>query len=165
MSSTSKPTGTVPLGIGYYTAANDDTLELGFRDLIELRFVAAFIAEGLALQTIRACLSTARELVDCDHPFSTRRFKTDGKRIFLETVHRLEARPADLSNLPPLPRRSRFPSKANGSGWQATAEWWDRRCCAAFRAMTAISSRLIGTCWTFAVRPMSRLGWTATAPR
>ena len=140
-----KPSSTVPIGIGYYTAAdaarllrmpprnvrrwlagyttkragkavampplwtpqlpaNDDHLELGFRDLVELRFVAAFTAEGLALQTIRACLATARELVDSDHPFSTQRFKTDGKRIFLETVHRIEHGPADGSNLPPLPQ-------------------------------------------------------------
>ena len=66
--------------------ANDTHLELGFRDLIELRFVSAFIEEGLALQTIRACLGTARELVASDHPFATRRFKTDGRRIFLEQM-------------------------------------------------------------------------------
>ena len=68
--------------------AADGHIELSFRDLIELRFVAAFIAQGLSLQTIRACLDTARELVDSEHPFSTRRFKTDGRRIFLETLDR-----------------------------------------------------------------------------
>lgn len=75
----------------------DQHIELGFRDLIELRFVAAFMAQGLSLQTIRACLDTARELVDSDHPFSTRRFKTDGRRIFLETLDR--AKDADKKAL------------------------------------------------------------------
>lgn len=77
--------------------ANDDHIELSFRDLIELRFVAAFIAQGLSLQTIRACLDTARELVVSEHPFSTRRFKTDGRRIFVETFDR--AKDADKKAL------------------------------------------------------------------
>ena len=80
-----------------------DHIELGFRDLIELRFVAAFIAQGLSLQTIRACLDTARELVASDHPFSTRRFKTDGRRIFLETLDR--AKNADKKALLDLEHR------------------------------------------------------------
>ena len=76
----------------------DDRIELGFRDLIELRFVAAFIAEGLKLPVIRACLDTARSLVGNDHPFSTQRFKTDGRRIYLESLERIstEATPAEL---------------------------------------------------------------------
>ncbi|TCA28415.1 hypothetical protein E0H70_21090 [Rhizobium leguminosarum bv. viciae] len=61
-------------------------IELGFRDLIELRFVGAFIAAGLGLKTIRHCLGYARECVDDPRPFSTRRFQTDGKTIFLESV-------------------------------------------------------------------------------
>jgi uncharacterized protein (DUF433 family) len=146
MSSWKNTAGIVPLGIGYYTAAeaarllripprnvrrwlsgysyrragqlvdmpplwmpqlpaNDSHLELGFRDLIELRFVSAFIEEGLALQTIRACLATARELVASEHPFATRRFKTDGRRIFLETIDRLGIDPGDGTSSPKLSRR------------------------------------------------------------
>src|SRR6185312_13247123 len=37
---------------------------------------------------IRTCLDTARELVHDDRPFSTRRFKTDGRTIFIETIER-----------------------------------------------------------------------------
>lgn len=66
----------------------DDHIELSFRDLIELRFVKAFLNEGLKLQTIRNCLDYARECVDNDRPFSTRRFKTDGRTIFLESLER-----------------------------------------------------------------------------
>jgi uncharacterized protein (DUF433 family) len=62
----------------------DDTLELSFRDLIELRFVKTFKDRGLSLPTIRACFKRAVELVHDDRPFSTQKFRTDGKTIFLE---------------------------------------------------------------------------------
>lgn len=62
-------------------------IELGFRDLIELRFVGAFVDAGLGLKTIRHCLAFARECVDDERPFSTRRFQTDGRTIFLESVN------------------------------------------------------------------------------
>lgn len=62
-------------------------IELGFRDLIELRFVGAFLDAGLGLKTVRHCLAYARECVEDDRPFSTRRFQTDGKTIFLESVN------------------------------------------------------------------------------
>ena len=66
--------------------ANDHHLELGFRDLIELRFVQAFVRENVDLRVIRRCLETAREAVQDSRPFSTRRFKTDGRTIFLESL-------------------------------------------------------------------------------
>ncbi|MFL2778484.1 MAG: hypothetical protein ACJZ88_03880 [Paracoccus marcusii] len=64
----------------------DDQLSLTFRDLIELRFVKAFVDQGLSLQAVRACLSLARECVQADQPFSTGRFRTDGKTIFLQGI-------------------------------------------------------------------------------
>lgn len=63
-----------------------DAIELGFRDLIELRFVLAFQKEKLGLNIIRSCFESARTLVNDDRPFSTRRFQTDGKTIFLESL-------------------------------------------------------------------------------
>jgi uncharacterized protein (DUF433 family) len=65
--------------------ANDRNLEIGFRDLIELRFVDAFLKAGLSLSTIRRCLDYARQLVKSDRPFSTQRFRTDGRTILLES--------------------------------------------------------------------------------
>jgi uncharacterized protein (DUF433 family) len=65
---------------------HDDGIELGFRDLIELRFVKEFINAGLGLKTIRHCLNYARECVNDEHPFSTHRFQTDGRTIFLESA-------------------------------------------------------------------------------
>jgi uncharacterized protein (DUF433 family) len=61
-------------------------IELDFRDLIELRFVKAFLDAGLGLKTIRICLQYARECVHNDRPFSTRRFQTDGRTVFLQTL-------------------------------------------------------------------------------
>jgi len=66
----------------------ENHIELSFRDLIELRFVRAFMQVGLGLKTIRRCLSYARECVNDDRPFSTRRFQTDGRTIFLDTLNR-----------------------------------------------------------------------------
>ncbi|AWM25778.1 hypothetical protein AOX55_00002527 [Sinorhizobium fredii CCBAU 25509] len=66
---------------------DDGDVELGFRDLIELRFVGAFLEAGLGLKTIRHCLAYARDCVNDDRPFSTRRFQTDGKTIFLESAN------------------------------------------------------------------------------
>src|SRR5271156_2216765 len=118
----------VPLGIGYYTAAEaarllktpprkisrwlggysyrdaagqklqaaplwrpqlpklGDGLEIGFRDLIELRFVLAFLRQNIPLNVIRRCLENARVLVGEERPFSTHRFRTDGNSIFLESM-------------------------------------------------------------------------------
>jgi uncharacterized protein (DUF433 family) len=64
----------------------DRQLELGFRDLIELKFVKAFIDAGLSLITIRHCLEFAKKCVHDERPFSTKRFRTDGRTIFLESV-------------------------------------------------------------------------------
>jgi hypothetical protein len=75
----------------------DDLLELSFRDLIELRFVKAFRDIGLALPTIRECYERAAEEVHDDRPFSTQKFRTDGKTIFLEITEGLqEAKLVDL---------------------------------------------------------------------
>lgn len=61
-------------------------IELSFRDLIELRFVRAFLGAGLGLRAVRACIDYARVLTNESHPLSTRSFRTDGKTIFLESL-------------------------------------------------------------------------------
>jgi uncharacterized protein (DUF433 family) len=64
----------------------DDHVEIGFKDLIELKFVLAFMKQGIKVQTIRRCLEEATKILGDDHPFSTRRFKTDGRSIFLASI-------------------------------------------------------------------------------
>jgi uncharacterized protein (DUF433 family) len=92
--------------------AYEHHLELGFRDLIELRFVKAFIEAGLSLKTIRSCLEYAREVVKDERPFSTRRFQTDGRTIFLDSLHHTaesELHHVDLRiELPDLRERQYF---------------------------------------------------------
>lgn len=70
-------------------------LELGFRDLLELRFVDAFTKAGLSLHAIRKALGVAREVAGTEHPFATARFRTDGRSIFLRVAGELadEAEP------------------------------------------------------------------------
>ncbi|MEG9884510.1 MAG: hypothetical protein V6Z86_07825 [Hyphomicrobiales bacterium] len=76
---------------------SDDQTVLSFRDLIELRFVGAFLGIGIDLRTIRDCLNYARDCIGVDHPFSSAQFRTDGKTIFLMSVEKLgEPRLLDL---------------------------------------------------------------------
>jgi uncharacterized protein (DUF433 family) len=76
---------------------DDETIELSFRDLIELRFVKSVRDVGLGLPTIRECFKRAVEAVQDQRPFSTRRFRTDGKTIFLEITH--DVREGELLDL------------------------------------------------------------------
>jgi len=78
-------------------ANDDDTIEVSFRDLIELRFVKAFRDVGLGLPTIRECFKRAVVEVHDERPFSTQRFRTDGKTIFLEITH--DVREGELLDL------------------------------------------------------------------
>lgn len=87
---------------------HDRHIELGFRDLIELRFVATFVGQGLGIPTIRRCLDHARDLVGDDRPFSTRRFHTDGRTIFLSFIEEAIADPASLTADMPAPERARL---------------------------------------------------------
>ena len=72
-----------PLWRPQYGLDQDEPL-LGFRDLIEARIVRGLRKLNIGLPTIRECLRLAAGLVNDDHPFSTRRFKTDGRRVFLD---------------------------------------------------------------------------------
>jgi uncharacterized protein (DUF433 family) len=62
----------------------DGFLSLGFRDLLEVRFVDAFLCEGVSWPTIRKAAQRAREMFGDTHPLSTQKFKTDGRDIFAE---------------------------------------------------------------------------------
>jgi uncharacterized protein (DUF433 family) len=68
--------------------AYEHHIELGFRDLIELRVIKSFLDAGLSILTVRNCLEYARECAGDDRPFSTHRFRTDGRTIFLESLRR-----------------------------------------------------------------------------
>lgn len=59
---------------------------LGFKDLIELRFVHTFRDEGVPVHVIRRTLAVAKERLSTPYPFTCKKFKTDGKRIFMEVI-------------------------------------------------------------------------------
>jgi hypothetical protein len=65
---------------------NDGRTYLGFRDLMEVRVAAAFIAHGVSAQRVRAAIELAREIYGFERPLSTDRFRTDGKDIFLRVI-------------------------------------------------------------------------------
>lgn len=66
----------------------DGIAGLGFLDLIEARFVDAFRKASVPWAMIRRCAEHARTLIGSDHPFSSQRFRTDGRTIFAEIVDR-----------------------------------------------------------------------------
>jgi uncharacterized protein (DUF433 family) len=62
-------------------------LALTFADLMEVRFLNAFRHHGVSWKSIRIAAHRVRTLIDSTHPFSNRRFKTDGKTILAEIAH------------------------------------------------------------------------------
>ncbi len=63
------------------------SLALSFADLIEVRVLDAFLQAGCSWHEIRTTVEGARELLSTTHPFSTKQFKTDGKRILADLGH------------------------------------------------------------------------------
>jgi uncharacterized protein (DUF433 family) len=63
-----------------------DSDVIGFHDLLEARFVDAFVKHGVPLIVIRQCLENARQVLGVDYPMTAGEFKTDGKTIFAEAV-------------------------------------------------------------------------------
>lgn len=66
---------------------------IGFRDLLELRMVAAFVRHGVDLKVIRATVDAAARNFGADYPLTSRKFLTDGKRIFLQAIERATGEP------------------------------------------------------------------------
>jgi uncharacterized protein (DUF433 family) len=71
------------------TPSVDGAPVLSFLDLMELRFLNAFRKHNVSTQVIRIAAARARELLGHARPFSTRKFKTDGKNILAELVDSL----------------------------------------------------------------------------
>lgn len=62
----------------------DGKIALGFSDLMEIRYVAAFLAAGVNWKTMRRAHVAAKTKLQTDHPFCAYKFKTDGRNILLE---------------------------------------------------------------------------------
>src|SRR2546426_6585134 len=62
----------------------DHSFALGFLDLIEIRFVDAFLKAGVTWTTLRQARQRAEDLFKVSHPFCTHHFVTDGRELFVE---------------------------------------------------------------------------------
>jgi uncharacterized protein (DUF433 family) len=59
----------------------DNKIVLGFLDLQEVRFVDAFLKQGVSWPFLRRAHEIAKNRYKTDHPFCTLQFVTDGKHI------------------------------------------------------------------------------------
>lgn len=75
-----------PLIAGDFEFDRTQRIQLSFRDLIEVRFVDAFLRVGVSWPELRGAANQAAALLKCTHPFSTHQFRTDGKSIFAEVT-------------------------------------------------------------------------------
>ncbi|HWA85894.1 MAG TPA: DUF433 domain-containing protein [Opitutus sp.] len=62
-------------------------LAIGFRDLMEIRFVNAFLDAGVSWKTMRAAHVAAKAKLGSDQPFCTHQFVTDGREILQREAH------------------------------------------------------------------------------
>jgi len=62
------------------------TLGLDFLDLIEIRYVKAFLEAGVTWPTMRAAHDGATAMLRVDHPFATKKFFTDGQTILTQVA-------------------------------------------------------------------------------
>lgn len=59
---------------------------LYFLDLIEIRYVKAFVEAGVSWHALRAAHGRATAMLRNDHPFATKRFFTDGQTILTQVA-------------------------------------------------------------------------------
>ena len=60
------------------------SLALGFLDLIEIRFVDAFLKAGVKWMILRKAHEKGAALFKTSHPFCTKGFATDGRQLFVD---------------------------------------------------------------------------------
>jgi uncharacterized protein (DUF433 family) len=104
---------------------------IGFRDLIEIRFVYALRRHGVSLKSIRHTCRLARDFFGVAYPFTTRRFQTEGRTIVASAIE--EAGQKNLRDLvtrddafrriiePSLYRGIEFDAHDNATLWYPSA--------------------------------------------
>src|SRR3546814_17143069 len=72
----------------------DGVFSLSFLDLLEVRFIDAFLESGLSWKKLRTAADAAKELLGTTHPFSTQSFKTrsDERRVGKEGLRKIRFR-------------------------------------------------------------------------
>ncbi|HVU34913.1 MAG TPA: hypothetical protein VHE61_15880 [Opitutaceae bacterium] len=66
----------------------DGKVAVGFRDLMEVRYVDRFLKAGVSWKTMRLAHEAAKVKLGSNHPFCTHQFGTDGRKILLEQAQR-----------------------------------------------------------------------------
>jgi hypothetical protein len=74
-----------PLWHAHYQFLEDST-EISFLDLIEVRVVSSMRSAGISMQAIRFAIRLAREKYGIDRPLASQKFKTDGRSILMDAV-------------------------------------------------------------------------------
>jgi hypothetical protein len=74
---------TSPFGLSQRLSENG-TVGLDFLDLIEIRYVKAFIEADVSWPVLRAAHAQAAAMLRVDHPFATKKFFTDGQTILMK---------------------------------------------------------------------------------
>lgn len=65
-----------------------NTFALGFRDLMEIRFLEAFLKAGVSWKTMRLAHEHAQRELSTEHPFCSNRFVTDGRNLLLREAEK-----------------------------------------------------------------------------
>jgi uncharacterized protein (DUF433 family) len=76
--------------------------DLTFAEMLTLLLVRGFRGAGLSLRTIKRAAAIAAAEFGTSTPFVTQRFRTDGRKVFLELVE-----PNSANDEPELPQRDR----------------------------------------------------------
>ena len=81
------PKGAEPIILRQYQKTGREH-EIGFLDLLEVRFVEHFRKQSISLQSLRVAAKNARRELNVSHPFATSdvKFQTDRRHIFLDTA-------------------------------------------------------------------------------
>jgi uncharacterized protein (DUF433 family) len=74
-----------PIWAAHYQFIENST-EISFIDLVELRVVRALRINGVSLQSIRYAINFAKDRFGIDRPLSALTFKTDGPEILVEAI-------------------------------------------------------------------------------
>lgn len=105
----------------------DGAQALSFRDLVEVRFVDAFLRAGVSWKRLRAVAEEASKRFETTHPFSTRRFVTDGRTIYDQVRREAGDTLEDLQTHQFAFRRVISPTLQGGLEFSETGtalRWW-----------------------------------------
>lgn len=70
---------------------------LSFLDLLEVKFISEFRKAGVSWKFIKEAAEKAKEIFNTTHPFTTQKFRTDGRHIFSSFSERRKKKTLDLN--------------------------------------------------------------------